>query len=465
MATPTGPEVRRYELPFTAGVGRLVNGAIGVRSVAQRGGESAAYTMDVTVLDAPDHRLVRAGIWLAHRVVDGRGEWYLAAPQWSPWLPEERVELMGHDDLPDAFADLVRPFRRGSTLGPVAALRCRREEYALRGDDAELLAILRNELVTIRSGGVVTARYREVTLTSVESRLTPTQAAWISEVLAQAGATRVEEFPDLAHRLGAPATGLADIPAAQRRSASGTLETYVQTLLATRLRKITHADLALRGGLLDARDQLSGQLSRLLGDVRGLVPLLDRAWASELESDLVHAVEALDEAADDVPAELNSRRYLVMLDRLVSASRAPRLGDSGPLSARDALADALAERVADLRAVVDGLAVDSPDPLWDLALEAAARVADTCGVQPERAKPVRRLQRRAERVVELLEGCVQVSVDEVGPDLERLTPQEAFDAGREFERQWADQHIARLDLLDHWERRGARLTAPRRGTR
>ena len=38
---------------------------------------------------------------LAHRVLDGRGEWYLTAPDWQPLLPKDRIELMGHSDLPE----------------------------------------------------------------------------------------------------------------------------------------------------------------------------------------------------------------------------------------------------------------------------------------------------------------------------------------------------------------------------
>ncbi|ERF57378.1 hypothetical protein H639_06870, partial [Cutibacterium avidum TM16] len=45
---------------------------------------------EVTLLDSPDHRLLRSGIVIAHRVVDGLGEWYMDAPEWSSWLPVAR---------------------------------------------------------------------------------------------------------------------------------------------------------------------------------------------------------------------------------------------------------------------------------------------------------------------------------------------------------------------------------------
>lgn len=458
---PAAPEpevVRRFELPYHAEVGRLVNGRIGLRSVAQRAGAYAPYTMDVTLLDAPDHRLIRSGIWLAHRVLEGRGEWYLAAPQWSPWLPAEQIELMGHDDLPDTFASLVRPFRRGAALGPVAALHCRREEYALRGDAGDLVATLRNEAVTIRSGGIVTARYREVTLTGVEGRLQPAQVNWLTELLTQAGATRVEAFPALAQRLGAPATGLADIPTHREPTSGGSLEAYVQTLFARRLRRITHADVALRGGQADASAQLARHLHRTLTDVRGLAPLFDRAWATPVEAELDLALTALAGGAPGrVPSELDSQRYLRLLDRLVAATRAPSLGDAGPRPAGEVLRALLADRTSELADSLAALDPDGPLAAWEAAHDVATRVADTCGVQPGRDRAVRRLRRRATRLAAMLEPCVQVDPDTVDAAVERLAPREAFEAGREFEQAYAEQHIARLDLLDHWERRGDRL--------
>ena len=56
------------------------------------------------------------------------------APDWQPLLPKDRIELMGHADLPEELADLIRPLRRRATLGPVAALNCDRREFALRDD-------------------------------------------------------------------------------------------------------------------------------------------------------------------------------------------------------------------------------------------------------------------------------------------------------------------------------------------
>jgi len=114
-------------MPYSAPAPRLVNPSLGLHNLVARAGHNAAYEIDVTLLDAPDHRLIRSGVLLAHRVLDGRGEWYLTAPDWQPLLPKDRIELMGHADLPEELADLIRPLRRRAPLGPVAALRCERQ--------------------------------------------------------------------------------------------------------------------------------------------------------------------------------------------------------------------------------------------------------------------------------------------------------------------------------------------------
>ena len=198
---------RLYDMPYSSPAPRLINPELGLHNLVARAGEHAAYSIDVTLLDAPDHRLMRTGVLLAHRVVDGRGEWFLTAPEWQPLLPKDRIELMGDAELPEEFAYLLRPLRRRATLGPVAALTCDRREFALRDDQGVTLALLRDDKVTVRRGGLTTARYREVLITPVGPGLNEAQLAWLDRAFAQSGANRFAKFPRLVSRLGAPATG------------------------------------------------------------------------------------------------------------------------------------------------------------------------------------------------------------------------------------------------------------------
>lgn len=489
-AAPTG-EVRRFELPFTATTTALTNPELGLVSVAQRRGQHAAYRMDVTLLDAPDHRLIRAGILLAHRIVDGWGEWYLSAPRWVPLLPVERTEQMGHADLPESLANLVRPFRRGATLGPVAALTTDRVEYVLRGSARESLAILRNEAVTVRRGGVATARYREVTLTSSPAA-TAEQLQWLTDALLATGATAVDDFPPVAARLGAPATGLTDLPDPRPWDRRSALEESVSSIFAGALLEVTRADLACRTGRANSGRKLIKRLRAVTHQVGGLSAVLDGRWAAELRADLAWTVRALPLAGDtaDSPdttsevaggtgidlGKLNGERYLSILDRLAQATRSPKLGDSSRLPTgtvmkrlrRDAAAGfaAACERLS--AAVPVGVAEEEQtfaqrrvDSRWRGARVAAEHFLDVTRVLPDQGKQTKQLRRRLRSVVELLDDCVGLDPERSFAGVEALSSAEAFDAGREFERAWAAQTAAREAFLARWGRDGQHWLADR----
>jgi len=182
---------------------------------------------------------------------------------------------MGHADLPEELADMIRPLRRRATLGPVAALTCDRREFALRDDAGTTLALLRDDKVTVRRGGLTTARYREVLITPLGPGLNDEQAAWLDRSLLQVGATQVPRFPRLVSRLGAPATGSTDVPVPGPFDAAAPFKRFVSQLVALRLRQIVEADLAIRGGDLAAVDRLADQAARLRDELKGLSVVLD----------------------------------------------------------------------------------------------------------------------------------------------------------------------------------------------
>ena len=183
-------------------------------------------------------------------------------------VAEDRIELMGHADLPDDLADMIRPLRRRATLGPVAALTCDRREFALRGDAGTTLALLRDDKVTVRRGGLTTARYREVLITPVGPGLNDEQAAWLDRSLLQVGATQVPRFPRLVSGSALPRPGRPTYrcPA---RSTRPPFKRFVSQLVALRLRQIVEADLAIRGGDPAAVDRLAEQAARLRTSSRG----------------------------------------------------------------------------------------------------------------------------------------------------------------------------------------------------
>ena len=282
-AEPRPPGQRFYDLPYSAAAPRLINPDLGLHNLVARAGHNAAYEIDVTLLDAPDHRLIRSGVLLAHRVLDGRGEWFMTAPDWQPLLPKDRIELMGHADLPEEFADLLRPLRRRATLGPVAALNCDRREFALRDDQGTTLALLRDDKVTVRRGGLTTARYREVMITPIGPGLDRGAGRLAGPGVHPGRRDGGARFPRLVARLGRPGHR-AHRPARCPSRSTPRLRSrrFVSQLLALRLRRIVEADLAIRGGDQTAVGRLADEAARLRDELAGWPRCSTPDWVEDL---------------------------------------------------------------------------------------------------------------------------------------------------------------------------------------
>jgi hypothetical protein len=460
------PGQRCYDMPYSAAGPRMINPDLGLHHLVARAGHNAAYEISVTLLDAPDHRLIRSGVLLAHRVLDGRGEWYITAPDWQPLLPKDRIELMGHADLPEELADMIRPLRRRATLGPVAALSCDRREFALRDDSGTTIALLRDDKVTVRRGGLTTARYREVLITPVGPGLTDEQVAWLDRALAQVGATHVPRFPRLVFRLGAPATGPTDIPVPGPFDAAAPFKKFVSQLVALRLRQIVEADLAIRGGDLAAVDRLADQAARLRLELKGLSVVLDPEWVEDLYDELgwisLEGDSANGDGHDRLIARLRSDRYLTVLERLVAAVRSPRLADQRSDPAGEVLAGLISMAVNRMSRCADHLIVDSPDHEWEEAWQEMGRLEWVVGVAgqvlPEEAATIQQQLLRPRQLLAEIHNDHRrelVTAEQVA----KLLPAQAFAAGRDFERGYRRVRRSRREFVEVWGKTKKKLGA------
>lgn len=444
----TAPAVLRFELPYGVVEPAVVNPDAGLARLTVR--RSACYRMDVTILDTPDNRLLRAGVVLAHRIVDELGEWYLAAPDWAPRLPEETTERVGAAaDLPEDFAIAIRPFRRLAPVGPIAALGCERAEYTLRHTSGEPLATIRDDQVTVRRGGLTTNRYRECTVWCLP-HLTDDQRDLIVEAMLASSASQVDEFGSLQTRLGAPATGRSDFPEPQPLARDCDLEHFVQHLCADHLRELVEADLDLRSGD-GGPERLVDALRSVWVDVRGLAPVLDPAWRSDLEADLAPLTQ-LDAGSGSLPL-LGSRLFAV-IDALVAASRAPKLGDLSTHEAAPVLRQRIHAGTLILADRCAGLDASSPDAQWAGAIASAEQLRVTSVVTGTLLpKLAGRFIKRLDKLTAALSRCV------AGPDadLAGLSVREAFEAGRRAERHAADVRQARKRFITSWPREAAKL--------
>lgn len=439
--------VLRFEMPYAMNDPILLNPQLGIHRVHQRGGGKGRSSREVTLLDTPDHRLLRAGIVLAHRVVDGLGEWYLDAPGWGPWLPTRRTEALGAaGDLPEAFADLVRPFRRHAPLGPVAALTSTRQEWQLADEQGVALGRVRDDKLSIRRGGVTTARYREVTLIA-QAELTREQRNFVVEALLGVGGTRVEEFPTLVERIGAPATGLTDFRGPHELAQNATLESFVSWVFGHRLDGIMRADLSLRSGETDDMDLLRNQLAELRREVRSLSFALEPHWREQMEADIDVVLAGL---AGRSARQLGDE-YFTVLDHLVVAIRAPRLGDMSQQQARELLVQQSVKGITILFDRARGLNLSSPDDRWLATLASAQQmhaVARTNRLLFR--KRARRMEESLEETIALLRAS-QMPHNLTEPHIELdWDPVTAFQEGRRFERRRNEIASSRRHFVEAW---------------
>lgn len=448
-----------FDLPFTAVPARLDNAELGLARVVALVGREATFAAEVTVLDVADHRLIRSGVELAHRVIDGRGDWYLRAPQWQPLLPAERIEPFAAGDLPDDIADLVMPFRRRGALGPVAAISIERQTFEFRAAESDQrLGCLQDDRVTIRRGGVTTARYREVTIDPA-AVLTAEQESWLTGAMLAAGGAQVDAFPALPTRLGTPATGLTDYPDPRPVDEKSSFEDFVEAVLAGRLQELITADLGARSEEPDGGDLVRSAASGLRGELNGLASALEPDWLAELDEELgwlLSALAAAGAAIDRVRSVLRRERYLRLLDLLVNGVRAPKVGQEvADLPAAETLTGLLSDAVAKLIKDAGGLGTRSRSEDWSAAALSAEEVARIDGLA--RMVVARKDRRTARRLRQPIELLIQArthaeTADEAQRQARFATPSDAFELGRSFQRHRQRQAETRDAFLEAWRK-------------
>lgn len=438
----------RLEVPYSADAPRLTSEAVGLVRVMHRPAANRASL--TTVFDVPDGRLLRDGVIVTHRVEDGVGQWRLEAPRWAPPLPEQRnVPMSSSGDLPEEFHRLLRPFIRHGVLGPIAGIAVESDEWALRDEDGEPVAEVRDQLVTIRRSGLTTARFREITITASQT-LTPAQIEFLLEAGRAVNATQVDEFPSLQQRLGAPATGLTNFPEPQPVGRDSTLEQFVSEVFARHLRAILRSDLERRAAALDGDAQgglgpVNARLWEFGRDLRGLAPVLEPGWRQSVE-ELLGGLPFESDADLDVPVP-------AVLEALIGAVQAPRLGDLSQRSAEQVLFDRAEAATYILADRCRALTQSSPDERWAGALMAAEQLEVAAAVAtPLFRKSFGRLRAQLEEVTEDLRGSVSASLDGE-PELDGLSANQAYQLGLDSERTRSRVRGNRELFIQRWPER------------
>jgi hypothetical protein len=159
---------------------------------------------------------------------------------------------------------------------------------------------------------------------------------------------------------------------------------------------------------------------------------------------------------------LHTERYLALLDRLVTATRAPKLGDASVLATGEVLTDLLNSVVSRVRRGVDRLDPDAPAQAWEEAWRSIGQlhwVADiSTHVMPAATE---RIQHRLAKSRLLLDRIheYQVAADRAVEAAAGLPAPEAFEAGRTFERRAQEARAMKEEFLTLWTKTKRKLDA------
>ena len=396
--------------------------------------------MTVTVLDSPRARLLRAGITVAHRSRDGKGEWYVSAKDW-PGLPNEATcELNESGNLPRELQRKLNLFLRKEPLTPLASMECERREYVLRGHDGDLVEI-RDDIISIEREGETRSRVRELVMTPLV-KLTGQQREFIHTALQAVDANVLERPPSLAQRIGPPATGLTSFKTPSGFHSAMNLEEYVSEIMLTHLHGLLLSELS------DEPIGTEELLLSLEADLHGLSPVLEPQWREQLES----CIRALPGA----PLDDREGILLQIIDELVAGVRAPKLGNLSSEPAREVLFKRAEHALIILLDRCRSLEKGSDEEAWAAALRSAEHFQDTAKViEPLFPKQVRKLKAQTE---ELLQGLRASMLPPEDIELVGLTAADAYQLGRDMEHARWSVARARRDFVDSWPARVPKMS-------
>ena len=165
-------------------------------------------------------------------------------------------------------------------------------------------------------------------------------------------------------------------------------------------------------------------------------------------------------APDGYRSRLRSRRYLSLLERLVSAARAPKTGADSSQPAAEGVEALYAVATARFVRAADRLAVGGTPQTWATARTAAQDLSRSAVIRSlvareqtaadlERLGPAFALLERAHLVdrdaASILEG------------IDDLTPAAAFEAGRQFELDRETSRTVRSEFVARWPKTRRKL--------
>ena len=437
--------------------------------------------------DTPDLRLARWGVSLRHRGGEG---WTLKL---SP-LPSsasrpdvlERTELNypgGPKRPPDAAVAVVRAYVRRSELKPVARLSTVRRRVRLTDPSGVRLAEVVDDEVSVRDGRRVAARFREI---EVEVPDGQTALDPLVNRLRGAGAGAPDPTPKHVRALGPRAMEppeVSPLPVLPGAAAKEVIRSVLAQSVAHLLR---HDPIVRTGGDPEAVHQARVAIRTLRSNLRTFGPLLDPEWTEPIRTELgwlglaLGAVrdrevlldrlraratslphgdqraaasllsvmdKEIEELRHKLIVDLDSARYVDLIERLVAAALAPVTMPDADQPAKDVLPKLAGGPWRRLRSAVRQLPENPTDPELHRIRILAKRARYAAEAVQAVAGPVATSFARAAAKLQTVLGEHQDSVTaQAWLRSARATGRRAFAAGELI----AMEHIAANDARAKW---------------
>src|SRR5438093_4188096 len=360
------------ELKFSAPAD-FAAGALTSQAGIERIAELPALNLVATYYATDDLRLARAGVTLRYRTGDDNdAAWTLKLPALDTRELRDEVVITqaNGNNIPDEARRLTTAFARGAGLHRVARLRTRRRRWSLRETGGRELAELVDDRVSVLDGRRVTQRFRELEVEARSSDLAGLKR--IEAALGQMGFAPSSQTPKVFRALGPRASDRSDIPEPATGSPRSPLADAASAALSSAIRRLILHDPHARLHDAEGVHQMRVSARRLRGYLRTFAPLVQPEWANGISDELRRLARALGNARDlDVmikrlrdatfngvaaitpmlhvvegrraaarralDAELESDRYVALLQRLIEIPRSAVLSSEASEPCRVAL--------------------------------------------------------------------------------------------------------------------------------
>jgi CHAD domain-containing protein len=407
----------------------------------------ADEVLDATYYDSADLRLARDGATLRYR----NGTWTAKLPNQATvaaaadgHMARVEVEVAGRPEAPPAeLVALVRSRLRSADLTPVARLVSRRRRSAIVDHSGDRVAEIDDDAVEVWDGERMAMTFREVEVELTGGADESVLDAVVGRLRA-AGAGAPDPTSKLARALGERALAPPDVAPVKLDDADRlTAADVVRAAIASSVRRLIDHDPVVRLGTdPEGVHQARVATRRLRSDLRTFRRIVDDEWAKGLRDELGWLADHLGAVRDqdvllarlrDLAKELpdadaraaslvldrlaaerddtrrpllevlDSQRYLRLLDALVDAARAPRVGAEAAGRAADVVAPLVRKPWRRLRREVRALDDEpSDDALHQVRIRAKrARYAADVAV-PVVGKPARALSKALANLQDVL---------------------------------------------------------------